>query len=182
MSDHIEKTIADLQNKLAEIEAEATSIKTVVNQLCEMSGRNPIYSDADIGKSVITTSISSDEFYGKPLATAVREVLDYRKNSIQDAPATVRDIFDTLKLGGYEFDTKNDENALRGLRISLSKNTSLFHKLPNGKFGLVIWYPRIRSKSKKSDITDPASNDTTGSEDTYDQNSDLDEENTDANV
>jgi hypothetical protein len=59
-------------------------------------------------------------------------------------PATVKEIYDALKAGGYKFETKNDANAMRNLRISLTKNTSIFHKLPGGEFGLNEWYPKLK--------------------------------------
>lgn len=63
--------------------------------------------------------------------------------------ATNREIYDLLVTGGYEFDTKSEDIAQKSLRNSLAKNTALFHKLPNGQFGLLSWYPNVK-KSKPS--------------------------------
>lgn len=46
--------------------------------------------------------------------------------------ATVREIFNALKGGGFAFQAKEDANAQRGLRKSLTKNSATFHKLPVG--------------------------------------------------
>src|SRR5438132_8921727 len=54
--------------------------------------------------------------------------------------ASVETIYQALKAGGYRFDTKNEENARNGVRISLRKNSATFHKLPNGEYGLCSWY------------------------------------------
>lgn len=152
MSDHLKATIADLQIKLREQEDQAVRTKTLINQLAEMAGMPPIYSVDDLtAKRDVSLSIRSDQFYGQPLATAVREVLEMRKGRNQ-GPATINEIFSALSEGGFAFETKNDENAKRGLRISISKNTALFHKLPNGKIGLLEWYPNAK-RTKKSATT-----------------------------
>lgn len=50
--------------------------------------------------------------------------------------------------GGYQFETKDDNNAMRGMRISMAKNIK-FHKLPNGKWGLKEWYPNVKEDKEK---------------------------------
>jgi hypothetical protein len=62
--------------------------------------------------------------------------------------------------GGYHFEAKNDVNARRGLYISLAKNTTTFHKLPNGNYGLVAWYPAVREQRSKIDVATTALLDT----------------------
>lgn len=156
MSDHIEKTIADFQEKLAEKEMEAKIIKQAINQMCTISGRPLLYSDSELETQSRRTSLRSDEFVGMPMATAARRALEIRKSSNMDPPATVREIYQSLQEGGYTFDTKVENNALRALRISLSKNTAVFYKLPSGKFGLLAWYGdkvkrRSAADSKKGD-------------------------------
>ena len=66
--------------------------------------------------------------------------------------ATNREIYDSLMAGGYEFDTKSEDIAQKSLRNSLAKNTALFHKLPNGQFGLLAWYPNVK-KPKASSVS-----------------------------
>ena len=119
----------------------------MINRLCEAEGKQPIYASSEITVGVGLSVTRADQFYGRPLATAVRQVFEMRHAS-GAGPATVKEIYETLQLGGYQFDTKNDLNAMRGLRVSLTKNAVLFHKLPNGQFGLVAWYPKIQARSK----------------------------------
>lgn len=85
-------------------------------------------------------SIRSDSFYGKRQQTAVREYLEMRKAAGKSA-ATPREIFDALREGGYQFEAKDDQVALIGLRGLLRKRSAYFHKLPNGAYGLTEWYP-----------------------------------------
>src|SRR5580700_10087658 len=130
MSDHIRQTIADLQKALAEDQRKVLDKKRLINQLAEHAGMGRIYTDTELqsGPSV-NLAIQSDQFYGQPLASSIR---------------TINEIHAALVEGGFGFETKNEDNAKRGLRISITKNTSLFHKLPNGKFGLLEWYPNAK--------------------------------------
>jgi len=143
MSSHYDQTIAELQKKLREQEVEVIKTKDMINRLCEFAGKPVIYTDTELQPSAGVASIRSDQFYGQPLATAVRQILEMRQ-SADLGPATVRELYETLREGGYHFETKDEKNAMRGLRISLSKNVALFHKLPNGRFGLLSWYPKAK--------------------------------------
>jgi hypothetical protein len=49
--------------------------------------------------------------------------------------------------GGFRFDAKNDGTAKRALSVSLAKNTTTFHRLPNGNIGLTEWYPEAKTRS-----------------------------------
>lgn len=150
MSDHIRATIADLQIKLGEQEQTVAKTKTLINQLCEIAGLAPMYAPSELaGDGGVSLSIRSDQFYGQPLATCVRNILEMRK-ALNQGAATVNEIYAALIEGGFAFETKNEDNAKRGLRISITKNTALFHKLPNGKIGLTEWYPNAKTKRKES--------------------------------
>lgn len=145
MSDHIQQTIADLQAKLSEQESAVVKTKRLINQLCDMAGMPPMYQDTEIHESgAVSLSIQGDQFYGQPLSTCIRQILEMRK-SLKQGPATVNEIYAALTQGNYQFETKSEDNAKRGLRISLTKNTAIFHKLPNGKFGLLEWYPNAKN-------------------------------------
>ena len=153
MSEHIQKTIAELQTKIAE-EAEATrQKKKVVNDLCAMVGIPPVYSDVNEPNKMSIANIRGDQFYGRGLSTCVREYLEARK-AANLGPANIYEIYDALKAGGYETEGA-DEDARRGIAISLAKNTSIFHRLPNSdKIGLLSWYPN--AKAKKAENADSA--------------------------
>jgi len=146
----VNRTIELVQTQVQDLERQLQEKKRVANDLCALNGRAPIY--ADTGSSSVATSIRSDEFYGKPLATVVRTVLEKRAAANLGA-ATVNEIYDAMVQGGYPFDAKNDENAKRGLYISLGKNSTTFHKLPNGTYGLLDWYPAMKGKREADDAT-----------------------------
>lgn len=153
MTDHIRQTIADLQDELRQQEAAALDTKKLINLLCDRAGLPKLYCDQELQISgSVSMSIRSDQFYGQPLVTALREVLIMRR-TLDQGPATINDLFASLIEGGFAFDTKNEDNAKRGLRISITKNSSVFHKLPNGKIGLLEWYPNAKgSKSRKGAV------------------------------
>lgn len=143
MSEQVIATIELIQSQIQKQEQEIAEKKRVINSLCPLAGIPAIYADVDSGAAVNGT-IRPDEFYGRPLAEAVRAVLDRRKQSNQGA-ATVQEIYEAMKAGGFHFQAKNDDYAKRGLYQSLMKNTATFHKLPNGRYGLRNWYPNVKS-------------------------------------
>ena len=140
MSEHVERTLEMVVGQIADLERQLSEKKKIANGLCQLAGHPPMFEDEE---AVTTgTALRPDEFYGRPLATVVQEVLERRRRSGLGA-ATVSEIFETLSRGGFHFNTKNAENAKRGLYNSLSKNPK-FHRLPNNTYGLTEWYPNIK--------------------------------------
>ncbi|MCA3256347.1 MAG: hypothetical protein INF91_12110 [Alphaproteobacteria bacterium] len=132
--------------KVAAAEAEVVKYKQFVNMICELDGREPMFSVEELrvggaqqgGGSGLR--FAPDAFFGKPFATAVREILTARKSAGVVAPASVDDIYDALKAGGFGFPSNDPEKQKMGLAVSLGKNTVTFRKLPNGLYGLAEWY------------------------------------------
>ena len=151
---HAEQTVADLEARLQELEAESRKIKSAINCLCDVMGLPPKYEDIE-DKHNVPKVQRADEYYGKPLATVVTEVLDKRAKQELWA-ATLDEIYDQLVAGGFDFTGKNDGIKKRGLAISMSKNRK-FHHLPNDTWGLVSWYPTV--KEAKETNKEPASQD-----------------------
>ena len=144
MSDHVRQTIEDLKGTLRQQQEAVNKTKALINQLCSVAGMPPMYTDVELeGAAGAPMGVLSDQFYGRPLATCTKEILELRRR-LNQGPATINELYAALLEGGFKFDTKNDENAKRNLRISVTKNTALFHKLPNGKIGLTEWYPKVR--------------------------------------
>lgn len=141
MKEHVRLTIADLQHKLKEQEDQVLKTKRTINSLCEQENQPPLYHDGEMSSSSIS-SIRSDQFYGRPLATVMREYLKMRRAADQGA-ASVKEVYEALQSGGYKFGGKNPENSKRGLQISLAKN-QVFHRIPSGAWGLSEWYPSAK--------------------------------------
>ena len=138
---HAEQTIADLENRLKELQEESHKVKSAINCLCDVTGQPPIYDEIEEKPSKSVT-IRSDEYYGRPLATVITEVLNKRK-AVEQGAATLNEIYKELVLGGCKLRGKNDGIKKRGLAIAMSKNPK-FHRLPNDTWGLIEWYPGIK--------------------------------------
>lgn len=155
MTKTVEQAISDLTAEIAADEAAVRKKKDTVNALCGVVGRPPAYT-VENQAATIPTAIRSDQFYGQPLASSVRTILEMRRAANMGA-ATNNEIYDALVMGGYEFETKSEDIARKSLRNSLAKNTSMFHKLPNGQFGMLSWYPNIK-KPKASSPSEEGAN------------------------
>lgn len=144
MTDAFAPAIAALQSDLLDLERKARELKNTINVLCSHAGMQEMYPNVDNEVGAISIgSIKADTFYGKVIGTAAREYLEMRK-AANLGPATPRDIYDALVQGGFQFDTKSEQVALVSLRSNLRKNSRTFHKLPNGQYGLLAWYPNAK--------------------------------------
>jgi hypothetical protein len=148
----LQPAIDVLEQDYADLERKANGLLTSINVLRERAGLPPHPGGWSTGGSnkngtssaSASIKLHSDSFTGKKLGSAVREYLMMRKASGQDAPATSREIFDALKEGGFASGAKDDATALVVLRTMLRKNTVMFHRLQNGKYGLRAWYPPLK--------------------------------------
>lgn len=156
MSDHIQKTIADLTDRLRTAEEQVISIKRMINELCKLGGAPEQFSPEELSHKQNVRTIRSDQFYGRKMAPVIREYLEMRKASGQGA-AKFSEIYSALISGGYEFDTRNEEIAKASLRSAIGKNP-IFHRLPNGDYGLTVWYPKAK-KEKNGAIESEAKDD-----------------------
>ena len=154
-----------LITQIEELERKANAYKASVNVLCENDGLPPKYPDSGgprgDGGGIPRDSkadpashhhhgIRPDTFYGKPQQTAVRELLAIRK-TLGDGPARPAEILGGLKAGGYQVEAKTDDIALVGIRAMLRKRISVFHKSPNGDWGLREWYPNAKAHKELPD-------------------------------
>ncbi len=142
-----------LEQRLADYERKANSLVEVINDLRKEDGQPPRGpfggggGDGSRGSAggASITQIKPDTFYGKKLQTAVREYLEMRK--LQNlGPATPREIYDAITLGGFKFEAKDANTALVGMRALLRKRTAFFHRLPNNTYGLTSWYPDLKKQ------------------------------------
>lgn len=159
--DALEHDLAALRRKVGDTEA-------MINRLCEMAGAPPRYADTSAVSQVALGALRADTFYGKVITTAAREYLEMRK-AAGLGPATPRDIYEALKRGGFAFETKIESNAITGIRNTLRKNSGIFHRLPNGEYGLLKWYDRVRAPkanqtADEDDLADLTGDDAAGEE------------------
>lgn len=142
MSDkRFDSAIDALLEALREQEKQVVSTKTTINNLRRMSGDEPLFADIEQAGDY---AIRPDLFYGKGPVTAAREFLESRNR----IACSQEDILAALEKGGFDFAAQgwSDAGRLRNLAISLSKNSAVFHKLPNGSWGLVTWYDHLPNR------------------------------------
>lgn len=152
MSEHIDKTVAQALEKLKEQEAGVAQTKRLINQLHEFAGRAPMFQD--VASTSIAAALRGDEYYSQKQSTACRLVLE-RRQALSLGPGTVDEIFATLKEGGYAYEARDEAMAMKSIYNMLTQNSSIFHRLPSGKFGLASWYPgvvKVRRRSKLEDV------------------------------
>ena len=139
MDEKLNGAIEVLLERLRDKEREVIEAKKMINSLRQMSGESPLFSDAELQQGNNPTR--RDLFYGKPLSTACREYLEFRKQACD-----AEEILNALEDGGFDFEGLGwkEKDWLRSLSISLAKNSGIFHRLPNGSFGLLAWYPEVK--------------------------------------
>lgn len=147
MSKDIDAVIGLLVDRIEQNTREIAEKKRTVNSLCREAGKEALYPDAEMegtpGSRV--PSIRSSQFYGKTPTVAAREYMELRGEAVP-----LDEILEALQKGGFDFSAQGWSEALRlkNLGISISKNSSIFHKLPNDTWGLLKWYPNVKLPKK----------------------------------
>lgn len=143
----IEALLEELQVQMNQV----ADTKKTINTLLRRIGKEPQFPD-DAAEQVGSSSlrIRPDQYYGRALATSVEEFLENRKKATGDQACSPGDILVALEKGGFDFKAQGwkDDDRLRALSITLGKNPK-FHRLPNGTYGLLSWYPSIVAKKER---------------------------------
>ncbi len=155
--------IDELEKELADVERQRNALLSTINVLRSKAGLPPRPDGGGAGGDSGPPSpsgggqpqIRHDSFFGKKMGTAAKEYLEMRADAAGGTnPAKPREMFDALKLGGFVFETKDDAVAIISLRNMLRKNTQMFQKLPNGTYGLRVWYPGAKKPKTPVSETD----------------------------
>ncbi|MFK4383108.1 hypothetical protein [Bradyrhizobium sp. USDA 223] len=149
MPSDLDPAIAALERRREEALSTAAELERTINTLCKEAGYAPRYTEAASSNSTRVTQISDDTFYGMKQTPAMRMYLEMRKAQ-NLGPATTRDIFDALKQGGYVFEAKTDDIAMVGMRALLRTQPAVFHRLPQGTWGLSSWYPDAKKPKEET--------------------------------
>ena len=176
MTDHIQKTIDDASVELAKHEASVINTKKLINQLCVFAGHAVRFTDAELSPSTgggTVLVIKKNSFYGRPLATCIREYLETREKSGVVKEGSLNEIVGALREGGYNLSqNSDDENEQRRfVAISLGKNPASFHRLPSGDWGLSDWYDEKtkRGRPPKMPESKPSKDDDESSDSANDE-------------
>ena len=131
------EVIKGLETDLEAIMAEVKKKKQTINALYEFMGEKPKYED--LVEVVHISKIKRAQFYQKGFVPAVRMFLEMKGD-----PCSVEEIYNGLKEGAFDFPWT--DNQLRNVSISLTKNPTVFHRLPGELIGLTSWYPNLKKK------------------------------------
>jgi len=143
-----EDTIEEIIKAVEQRQRELEELQITANQLCKLAGIPPKYEIGKRNEEVSQEKLKGDEFYGKPLATAITEILQRRKAKDM-GPATMDEIYNQMIAGGYGFD--NIKDPKRAIGISMGKNPK-FTKLRNEKWALTEWYPNVKEKKVAASV------------------------------
>ncbi|HEX4499147.1 MAG TPA: hypothetical protein VIE43_25950 [Thermoanaerobaculia bacterium] len=148
--DAVEELVAEIEAK----EREISEVKKTVNFLRSRDGLGPLYETTDPTIKGRALTVRPDQFYGKSPITAAREYLELRGEAVLPD-----EIADALEKGGFDFKAQGwnaKEHRARNLAISMSKNSLIFHRLPNAWYGLVKFYPELKKQPKKFNVAPSA--------------------------
>ena len=146
MDSTTQATIEKIRAQIGGLEEQILKHKQMVNALCVLENEPQMYPAEELQtNSSGNTGFRSDQFFGKPMATAVKEILEQRGARNLGA-LSLDDLFDTMKAGGFQFDNNNEQIAKRNLAITLSKNPAFMRVPSNNNIGLAEWYPNVKKK------------------------------------
>lgn len=153
MNEAFQTAIDALKDQLKPLEEEVILKKRLINELCKAAQAEPMFSETELRSTISQTqAIRSDQFFGQPLATSVKFILQRRRAAGLGA-VPLDALCNTLAAGGYVLEGKTEGIARRNVAITLSKNPA-FMRIPNGDIGLAEWYPNAkRNKANGKDET-----------------------------
>lgn len=139
---HIEQTIEELENQIRQKQKELEGLQIAVNNLCKLLNADapPRYEIKGQSAEVLPIKLRGDEYFRKPTATAITEILkDRRARNL--GPVTVDEIYDKMIEGGYVFTVKEPKRAIG---TAMGKNQKF--TWVNNKWGLTEWYGAPKGK------------------------------------
>lgn len=172
MKAEINAAIEKMQQRLNEVLGEALELKKAINVMRRTIGQEPLYEEATEEIKTGNAVLRPDQYFGMPLATAVKEVLKLFGRAVSP-----QEIVEQLEKGGFDFPSnwKDRKDYPRLMAISIGKNRRDFVPVPTGDgtiYGLWEFYPeKKRERGRKK-------NNNTQTEDVEDNQDEIyDEEN-----
>ncbi|MCX6121111.1 MAG: hypothetical protein NTX44_05785 [Ignavibacteriales bacterium] len=147
MKDVLKATYELYENKLQDLFNQVSDAKKMLNALAKDMGNNEIpYPDVSTESLTGKVKIKPDQFYNRPLATAVREFLEFKNEATH-----WNEIVKALRDGGFTLGkTKQAEDEAR---LTILRNTANFVLIGDNYFGLKEKYPDSK-KTKNADRKD----------------------------
>lgn len=152
-------SVNDLTPAIQLLERKVNTLLSALNVLREEAGMPPFSPSAGGHREPgpgASMEIKPDRFFNKRQHTAIREYLELRHTN-ELGPAKPREIFEALKAGGFQYETKDDQVALVGLRSLLRRRTNVFIKVGDtGAYGLVSRYGKAKPTKGPSQAQEEA--------------------------
>ncbi|CAN5734699.1 hypothetical protein BH18ACI4_BH18ACI4_28620 [soil metagenome] len=143
-------TIDKIYAQIGGLEEQIEKKQEAINMLYEMEGEPVAFPNIGAARASAAVAFRGDQFFGKPLATAVKEILEQRWGRKLGA-MSLNELFDVMKAGGFDFGNSDDKIARRNLSIALSKNPHFMRVPANNHIGLTEWYPNVKRKKETKD-------------------------------
>ena len=140
-----------MKGVVADLDSKVSAAKAMTNRMCEVAGVPLAYEEVSSSQRFASDVPRADLYYGKSLTTAAREFLESR-NLVGRGPALPREIYEGLVAGGVQFESDNEAERLNEVNGTLRKNSGIFHKLPNGQYGLMVWYPQAKTTKSGDEL------------------------------
>jgi hypothetical protein len=152
MDESTKTTIEKYQAKMELLEAQVRKIKISINSLCELENEPPIYDvgDETSGPFAKPQAIRSDQYFGRPIATVVKEILTARFER-QLGAISLDDLFSLMLQGGFDFEGKDESSKKRSLAITVGKNPAFIRVPSSNHIGLSEWYPGAKRSRRNGD-------------------------------
>jgi hypothetical protein len=152
MDDKVMSALEVLKERVARSEATTADLKRAANALAMAEGLPPIYTEI-VDPSRASFGLRADEFANQATpGAAARAFLKLRSQA-----ASLDEIHDALIRGGFAFgEGVGDTKA--ALRIALGKDANV-HRLPNGAYGLLEWYPAKKRERQSADEAEAGNGD-----------------------
>ena len=149
MKDVLKATYDLYEKKLQELFNQVSETKKMLNTLARDMGNSDVpYPDVSTEALTGAVKIKPDQFYNKPLATAVRKFLELKNEATH-----WNDIVKALRDGGFNLGkTKQAEDEAR---LTILRNTANFVLIGDNFFGLKENYSDSK-KTKNPDKKDDA--------------------------
>src|SRR5438876_10020636 len=103
-----QSAIEKIQAQIEALEEQIEMKKKAINIFCEIEGEAPMYADVGADRAKPLATFRSDQFFGRPMATAAREILEQRATRNLGA-ISLDELYDAMKAGGFDFENKNDQ-------------------------------------------------------------------------
>src|SRR6187551_3107569 len=103
MSEGMRTAVTELERHLEDLIQQAVDTKKTINSLCRVMGETPRFPEEELspaGASPRSFQLNGDEYFNRPLAGVVREILEGRKDRGQ-GPASAEEIFEQMADGGF---------------------------------------------------------------------------------